>query len=188
MRMLVLFFALTAPAHAAGWNGFDDPGIQKMLIFHVINLVILFGGVTYMLRGKIRDALANRAGGVKRDIDASNKARKDARHRYEELEARLASFEAELQKMREDAVADAQKEKEAILAQAAQDAERVKDAAERTIRDEVARARASLKREAAKLSIDLARERLESEVNADVDKRLMGDFLGTVQGGEVANG
>ena len=188
MRTLFLFFAITSPAYAAGWDGFDDPAVQKMLVFHVLNLVILIGTLTLLLRGKIRDALANRAGAVKRDIDASNKARKDAKHRYEELEARLSSFESELQKMREDAVADANKEKAAILAQAEADAARVKDAAQRSIRDEAARAQASLQREAARLSIELARERLATEVNADDDKRLMGDFLSTVSSGEVANG
>ena len=98
------------------------------------------------------------------------------------------SFEGELQKMRDDAVTEANKEKAAILAQAQTDAARVKAAAERTIRDETARAQASLQREAARLSIDLARERLSTEVNADDDKRLMGDFLSTVSDGEVANG
>lgn len=188
MRMILIFFALTAPAHAAGWDVFDDKEVQKMLIFHVINLVILFGGLTYLLRGKIRDALANRAGQVKRDIDDSNTARKEAKHRYEELEARLLSFEGELSKMREDAVVEANKEKAAILVQAETDAARVKEAAERSIRDETARARASLQREAARLSIDLARERLAAEVNADDDQRLLGDFLSTVQGEEVASG
>lgn len=188
MRMLLLFLAMTSPAYAAGWDSFDDPDVQKMLIFHAVNITILLGALTFLLRGKIKDALANRAGKVKRDIDASNKARKDAKHRYEELEARLSSFEGELQKMRDDAVAEANKEKAAILAQAQTDAARVKAAAERTIRDETARAQASLQREAARLSIDLARERLSAEVNADDDKRLMGDFLSAVSDGEVANG
>jgi len=188
MRTIVLFLALSTPAYAAGWDSFDDKEVQKMLLFHVINLSLLLGLLTYLLRGKIRDALANRSGQVKRDIDESNKARKDATHRYEDLETRLSSFEGELKKMREDAVDDANQEKAAILKQAEKDAERVKVAAARTIRDETARARASLQREAAKLSIDLARERLKSEVGTDDQDRLTKDFLDTVQGEEVANG
>jgi F-type H+-transporting ATPase subunit b len=188
MRTLFLFLALSAPAQASGWDSFDDPEVQKMLVFHVINLAIFFGALTFMLRGKIKDALANRAGQVKRDIDQSNKARKDATHRLEELEARLSSFEGELTQMREDAVADANKERATILAQAEVDADRVKEAAQRSIRDATVRAQASLQREAAKLSIELARERLSAEVNADDNQRLVGEFLSTVQDGEVANG
>jgi F-type H+-transporting ATPase subunit b len=188
MRVLTLFILLTTPAYASGWDSFDDADVQKMLLFHLINLVILFGTLTYLLRGKIRDALANRAGQIKRDIDDSNKARKDAKHRYEDLEARLSGFEGELEKMREEALIDADKEREVILAQAEQDASRVKAAAERTIRDETERARTSLRQEAAKLSVDLARERLVAEVNADDQQRLTKDFLDTVQAESVPNG
>ena len=188
MRTLTVFLLLTTPAYAAGWDSFDDAEVQKMLLFHLINLVILFGTLTYLLRGKIRDALANRAGQIKRDIDDSNKVRKDAKHRYEDLEARLSGFEGELEKMREEALIDADKEREVILAQAEQDASRVKAAAERTIRDETERARTSLRQEAAKLSVDLARERLVAEVNADDQQRLTKDFLDTVQAESVPNG
>lgn len=189
MRTLLLFVATTTPAMAAGWDSFNDPEVQKMLLFHTINIVVLLGALTFMLRGKIRDALANRAGQVKLDIDESNKARKDAKHRYEELEARLSTFEKELERMRADAVADAEKEKASILAKAEEDAARVKESAERTIRDEAERARASLRKEAAKLSIELARERLQSDVNEDDQKRLTQEFLSSVgAGSEVING
>jgi F-type H+-transporting ATPase subunit b len=187
MRTLLLFLVFTGTASASGWNSFDEA--RESILFHAINLAILFGVGTWLLRGKIRDALANRAGQIKRDIDESNKARKDARHRYEELEARLTGFERELQRMRAEAEEDAEKEKANILVQAGEDAERIQAAAERTIRDETARARASLRREAAQISIDLARERLEGAVDSDDQARLTQDFLSTVQsGGEVGNG
>ncbi len=187
MRTLVLFLAFTGTASASGWSGFDEA--RQSLFFHVLNLAIMFGLMTWLLRGKIRDALANRAGQIKRDIDDSNKARKDATHRYEELEARLSGFERELARMREEAVVAAEKERAIILAEAEVDAERVKVAAGRTIRDETERARASLRREAAMLSIELARARLMSDVNADDQARLTEDFLKTVQsGGEVGHG
>jgi len=171
-------FLLVSEAFAGG--GGDPPDLNA-IAFHAINAFLLVALLTYLLRDKIRDALANRAVGVKRDIDESNQARKDAAQRFEELESRLDGFETELEQMKTDAVENAAKEHESILARAEEDAARIADSAERSIRDETERARQALRREVAELSVDLAREKLSAEVNTDDQKRLAGDFIATVQ-------
>lgn len=171
-------FLMVSEAYASG--GGDPPDLNA-IAFHAINAFLLIALLTYLLREKIRDALANRAAGVKREIDESNQARKDAAQQLEELESRLDGFETELEKMKTDAVENAAKEHEAILARAEEDAARIAESAERSIRDETERARQALRREVAELSVDLARERLSAEVNTDDQNRLAGDFIDTVQ-------
>lgn len=173
-----MLLLLVSDAYAAG-DGL--PPDLNAIAFHAINFVLFVGLLTYLLRDKIRDALANRAARVKKEIDESNQARKDAAQQFEDLEARLDGFETELEKMKADAVVEADKEHNAILGRAEEDAARIAEAAQRSIRDETERARQALRREVAKLSVDLAREKLSSEVNADDQQRLAGDFIDTVQ-------
>ena len=173
-----MLLLLIAEANAGG-DGL--PPDMNAIAFHAINFLLFVGLLTYLLRDKIRDALANRAARVKREIDDSNQARKDAAQRFEDLEARLDGFETELEKMRDDAVQDADNEHNAILARAEEDAARIAESAQRSIRDETERARQALRGEVAKLSVDLAREKLSAEVTSDDQQRLAGDFIDTVQ-------
>lgn len=181
----LLFLIPTAQAGGGGAGG-----DLNAIAYHALNLFMLIALLTFLLRGKIKDALANRAAGVKRDIDDSNQLRKDAQLRFAELEARLSGFEGELTKMREEAEVAAASERDSIMARAEEDAARISESAERTIRDETERARQALRREVAILSVDIARERLEKQVNADDQKRLAKDFVDTVKSdkSEVTNG
>ena len=157
------------------------PPDLNAIAFHAINFALFVGLLTYLLRDKIRDALANRAARVKQEIDEANQSRKDAAQRFEELEARLDGFEGELEKMKADAVVEADKEHNAILGRAEEDAARIAESAQRSIRDETERARQALRREVALLSIDLAREKLSAEVTSDDQQRLADDFIDTVE-------
>ncbi len=176
--MLTTILFLTSNAQAGGAGLPADP---NTIGFHAFNLFLLLALLTWLLRSKIRDALANRSARVKREIDDSNQLRKEAQTRFAELEARLSGFEGELSNMREEAETAATKEREAIMARAEEDAARITESAERTIRDETERARQALRREVANLSIDIARERLEKQVSADDQKRLAKDFVDTVK-------
>jgi F-type H+-transporting ATPase subunit b len=158
-----------------------DPPDMNTIAYHAINLFLLVALLTYLLRNKIKDALANRAAGVRKDIDTSNQVRKTAQQRFEDLESRLDGFEAELGRMKADAEVDAGKEQAAILVCVEDDAARIAESAERSIRDETKRARQALRQEVAILSIDLAREKLSGAVSADDQDRLAGDFVDTVK-------
>jgi F-type H+-transporting ATPase subunit b len=170
---------LSGVAHASG-GGVPLDAIG----FHAFNLFVLVFLLTWLLRGKIRDALANRTARIKRNIDESNTLRKEAQQRFEELEGRLDGFEGRLDEMKADAERDAGAERETMLARAEEDAARVRESAERTIRDEANRARQVLRQEVAELSVGLARKQLQAEVTADDEKRLADDFIETVKGGK----
>jgi len=182
--MALLLFVSNAFAAGAG-----DPPDLNAIAFHAINLFLLIGLLTFLLRNKIKDALANRAIRIRTDIDDSNRLRKEAQQRFEDLEARLDGFERELDKMKVDAESEAATEQQAILSRAEEDAARIAEAAQRSIRDETDRARQALRREVAELSVGMAREKLSAAVTSDDQDRLTGDFIETVEGKNgAANG
>ena len=181
--------ALLMMSAASAAGGVDAPPDMNAIAFHAINFFLLISLLTFLLRNKIKDALANRAARVRNDIDKSNRLRKEAQQKFEELESRLEAFEVELAKMKENAETEAQSEQQAILARAEEDAARIAESAQRSIRDETERARQALRREVAELSVDLAREKLSSSVTSDDQNRLAGDFIDTVKGKNgAANG
>ena len=183
----MLAILLMSSAYAGGADG--APPDYNAIGFHLINFVLIVSLLTFLLRSKIRDALANRSLRIKTNIDESNQRRKAAQQRFEELESRLEGFETELASMKTDAVAKSEADHEMIVARASEDAQRIADAAQRSIRDETERARHALRREVAELSVDLAREKLSKTVTTDDQSRLAGDFVAEVQGtSEVSNG
>ena len=70
---LILF---TSVAMAAGAEGPPD---MNAIAFHAINFFLLISLLTFLLRNKIKDALANRAARVRNDIDKSTGSGKHSR-------------------------------------------------------------------------------------------------------------
>ncbi len=175
--MTLFLFVSDAWASGAG-----DPPDWNAIGFHLINFVILASLLTFLLRGKLKEALSNRAARVKGDIDESNRLRKDAMQRFEDLESRLEGFENELAGMKAEAETNALTEQQAIMARAEEDAARIAESAQWSIRDETERARQALRQEVAELSVGLAREKISANVTEDDQSRLTGDFIDTVQG------
>ena len=186
--MMTLFLFLTSAAHAA--EGAGDSGADAIpwgpIAFHAMNLLILLA-IIYRFAGKgIRDAVADRATRIRRDIDSSAATHSDALARYQALEERLSRFEAQLSGMRTEAEREAAGEREAILARGEKDAAQILDAAERTIRAEVARARAELRREAIGLAVRIAEQQLSASLKSEDEDRFAQEFLRSVR--EVPRG
>lgn len=189
--------AAEAAAHAAGAAAGGDHGGDHhgppwvSLGLHAFNLALLLGLIGWFAGPRIKGAMKSRAAEVKREIDASNRQRKEAREAFEELEARLAGFEQKLQQMRADAEREAGEERAAILARGERDAQRLQEAAERTIRSETAKARMALRKDAVDLAMKLAEDRIAGQVTAADDQRISAGFFRVVddaQTTEVPNG
>jgi|GEM_PF-539452 len=152
---------------------------------HLFNLALLLVVIGYFARKKIRDALADRTAEIKRDIDESNRLRKESRERFEEIEARIAGFEQRIAGMKAQAELDATEERQAIMERADRELVRLQESTERTIRSETAKARMALRRDAVALAMELAEDRIAANVGASDDQRLAEDFfqeIGTAKG------
>lgn len=173
-----LAFASGGEAAVEGGAHGEGPAVPwTALGLQAFNLVLLFGVIAFFGGGKIRDAMKDRSAEIKHDIDDSNRLRKEARERFEELDWRLAGFEQRLVEMKAEAEAEAEVEKAAVLERADREALRLQEAAQRTIRSETAKARMALRKDAVTLAVKLAEERIVANVGPDDDGRLAGDFF-----------
>lgn len=184
-RLITLaLILLPAAAFAAGseHGGGEAHGIPwKEMAFHAINLAILVIGVGWAAKGPVQDALKNRSLAVKKDLEESHALRKEAQDRFDDLEARLARFEQQLEEMKRDALSEAEADARRIAEKTQEEIAAIRQAAEKTIRDEVVSARTSLQREAVELAVQIAEENVRSRISTEDQDRLARDLLGAVK-------
>lgn len=156
------------------------------IAFHALNLAILLGLILKFGGPAIRDSIANRAAGIHRQIQDAGTAATQAEARYQELETRLAGFEGELSRMKQEAEVEAAREREIILARGERDATQIREAAERSVRSELARARQELRQDAARLAVKMAEQRISANLRTEDEERFGGEFLASLR--EVKHG
>lgn len=182
--LLVPDLALAAgdAAHAAeGASHGEDHGIPWTgLGLHAFNLVLLLSVIGFFAGKKIKDAMVDRATEIRKDIEESDRLRKEANARFEELQWQIAGFESRLAEMKAQAEVEAEHEKAAIMERAERESVRLREAAERTIRGETAKARIALRREAVLLAVGMAEQRLAANVGVDDDARLANEFFSQI--------
>lgn len=184
-KFLALTPLLLLPGVAMAGGGEGPPFVA--IAVHFANFTILFGALFFLLRKPVGEMLRARQAEVKKEIDDSNKQRKDAQARFDEMEARLARFEAEVAELKATAEKEAAADREYLRERTAADIEVLKELTEQTIRDEGRKARAALQREAVDLAVGLAEERLRASINDTDQDRLAGEFLLAVKGQEAAD-
>ena len=181
---LLLLLVPSALASAA------DPSVIPWgsILLQAVNLALLLGVLVYFTRSPIKDALKNRSRRIGLHLDESNKMRREAQDRFDQLESRLSRIQGEIDTMRQESVAAAEGEAAHLKEETDADVARVLQAAEKAIRDEVASARRTLRQDAVEISIRLAEERLRSKVSKGDQDQLTGEFLGSVKGSSNGHG
>lgn len=147
------------------------------IAWHALNFSLLAIVIFLLVRRPAQDAIRNRALHVRHSIEEANRARDEARLQYEELAAKLADFQSQVDKMRSDVLAEAQQERAHILAQAAKEAKDVLENAERAIHEEGLRARRALQTEAVNLAVALAEDMLKKQASHQDHVRLSREVL-----------
>ncbi len=177
-----IFLALSgsALAEGGGASGADIGGILR----HLLNLTVLLVFLGWVLRRPMGDFLQSRRFEVKEALDESWNAKTRAEEHYQEIEARIANFEGEVELLMTDVRTDADMERKAIEERSQQTAAQLETAAKRSVDEELRRARRELREEAIGLAVGLAGGLLSKSVGDDDQQRLTVDYLGKV--GEAA--
>lgn len=162
-------------AHHEAGIPFHDLGVAS------VSLLIFLGILVAVARKPVMDGLANRALGIRKEIDEATTAQKAAEARFKEVESRLAALDQLVNSMKADAERDAEAETARMIERANADAARIQEVAERTIREETDRSRRVLKDEAVVLAVGLARHKAAQVMTVDDQRRFAREFLDTVK-------
>lgn len=133
----------------------------------VVNFLILFGGLFFVLRKPVGALLAKRTDDVGAGLRKAETDRTDAEARAEGSRAKLAGLGAEVDALKSAAEAEGRRETERIARAAGAEAERLKKLTRQELDEQVRRSVRELKVYAAARATELARERIIRRMTAD---------------------
>jgi F-type H+-transporting ATPase subunit b len=175
---LICSLLFPAVAFAAGGEHGGVP--YDKIALHAVNFVILVGGLFFVGRNALNDAVRNRTLVIRAELDDAVRAKAEAQAQYDVLKARLDGFEAELATLRAEGLAESEREAQYIAERTERDVALSQSNTERIIRDETARARVRLQQDAAELAVRIAEELLQARMTGDDQSRLAREFLDVV--------
>ena len=158
---------------------YNYPGWE---VWRFFNLILFVGALIFLLRRPIGASLTARRDTIRRELMRAQEERRAALAKLEEVEARLARLDAEVETVRAQAKREAEAERENITRATAEETRRLREQAQREIESAGKVARQDLRRYAAEQSIRLAEESIRRDIGAEDDARLMNDYIGELGG------
>jgi len=154
---------------------------DDMLIWKWANFVIMAGGLGYLISKHLPPFLGSRTGDIQKDINEAQAQKAAAEKRASEMDARLATLGAEIEKFRVEAKAEMEREAARIRQETAHQIEKIHRQAEQEIESAASLASRELSAYAAKLSLDLAEQRVRARLDAGAEAGLVDDFTRDLQ-------
>jgi F-type H+-transporting ATPase subunit b len=146
-------------------------------IAKMVNFLVLFGGLGYLLRKPIKQFLEDRAAQIGTTIRNAEESRHGAEFDLEKTEKRGVELSHEIEELREKALLEGERNKERILRVAQEEGARMKEAAQQEI-ELISRAGIKgLKEFAVNLAAAEALERIQKRLTSEKHTRLIDDSI-----------
>ena len=166
LLFLPLFLGMISEEGTSSSNFFQYIG-------KVINFLILFGGLAYLLYKPLRRFLEKRSSDVEQNRKDAENTRKEAEARLKEVKAQLENIQEEVLQMKKEAEIAGQKEKMRILEETRKETARIKSITQAQIDMYVAAGIKELREYAAELAIERAEERIKKRLTAEAHSLLI---------------
>ena len=177
---LLGFLQAAVHAEGGGRGPFTvNPGltIWTLVIFGLLLLILAKTAWPAILK-----AVEEREHRIQAQLDEAAKANAEAQRLLGEYQGQLASAKAEAQEIVAQGRTAGEKLREEIIAKGRAEQEELLARARREIVIERDKAVAELRREAVELSIAAASKVIEKNLDTEADRRLVQDYLATLQG------
>ncbi|MCU0561784.1 MAG: ATP synthase F0 subunit B [Desulfobacterales bacterium] len=161
---------------AAGGDG-SHGGFTATDGFRVMNFVVLFAALFFLLRKPIPRALNSRIAGIKDQLKDLEARKAEAERQLAETNQRLNALEKEADRILADYVRQGQEAKARILKEAEAAAAKLQDQARRSIEHEFAQAKVRLQADIFEKSLVSAEELLKRSLTAQDQAHLVEDYL-----------
>lgn len=175
----------TSVAFAAGGHGehhAEGPvEVPKVVLYQLINVIILFGGLTYFLKGMIVKFYAERKSGYLAAAQKSQAAREAAEKHFVDIKHKLDQLEASQDDSIARAKAEANDMRQSLIKDAQDAAARIKNEAEQTAKIEIQKAQTHLREQLLKDSLDAAKAVLSKDIGSVDHQKLQSEFVNKVQ-------
>jgi len=149
--------------------------------YALVNFAI-FAAIMMKLAGKpLRDFVAERHDGIKRDLDEAARLRKAAEAQLAEYGKRVERVDQEVDQLLAEIRKEAEAEKARLIAAAEEQARRIKEDAQKQIAAEIERARLELRRGVIEAASKAADELLKKQIGADDQRKMAERYVGDLE-------
>lgn len=163
-------WAAEAGAHAKAFSFTEE-------LFKLINTLIVVGILYKVAYHPIRNFLKDRREGIRKALEDSEAARKEAEKELAEQRSKVADLEAELVRVREQGGKERTAMRERLEEEQENQAQRLLEQTRTTIELEASKARVELQNQAASLALNLAEEMLKKELGEADQERFVENYL-----------
>lgn len=176
---LALMLIVATPLFASEEAGADPgwaPAIAKFINFAALAAIVVYFG-----RGPIGDYLRTRSTTIRKDLVDSKALRADAEKQLTEVRARLAVLPGELAEMKRRGEEELAAEKVRLADATAHERQRLIEQTRREIDLQLRLARRDLVSHSVELSMSLARTRIQKDMTAEDQARLIDRYASGVR-------
>lgn len=151
----------------------DHSSHSSDFIGKIINFVLLFGGLTFVLYKPLRKFLGERGEAIRESIHKAKTMKKEAEVELAEASKRLEKLQDEVMQIKSDAEKEGLEEKERIVSAARQEVERLKNLTSEEISFLTDTAIQELKEYTARLAVSQAAERIRERLTPKIHAGLI---------------
>ncbi|HET7711930.1 MAG TPA: ATP synthase F0 subunit B [Thermoanaerobaculia bacterium] len=153
-------------------------------IFKLINMVLFFGFLGYLVGKPIKGALASRREAIRREADEARERKQKADQIASDIDARLRQIEEEIRAIHQRAEVDGERQKRDLMLAAEAEGAKILQSARNEVDNRLKHARQELTEHARQLTADRAAAILKSEITEDDQRRLFENSLRDVREGQ----
>jgi len=171
-------------AFAASGHGEHEAGpveVPRVVIYQLINVIILFGGLYYFVKDVVVKAFADRRAGYLAAAQKSQAAREEAEKQFVDIKHKLDQLENSQDESISRARAEANDMKQSLIKEAQEVAARIKNEAEQTAKIEIQKAQTHLREQLLKDSLEAAKAVLSKDIGSADHQKLQSEFVNKVQ-------
>jgi F-type H+-transporting ATPase subunit b len=162
--------------HAEG----EEHGMFSGLLWPTINFAILAGGLWWFFKDPVAGYLRDRHTSIRKDLVDAASVKSAAAAQLAEIDRKLQALPGEIDALKKRGAEEIAAEEQRIAAQAASERDRLLEQTRREIDVQLRLAKRELVEHAANLSVQLAGDRLQQQMTADDQKRLVDRYVDQV--------
>jgi len=151
----------------------SHPSQTKDFLGKLLNFLLLFGGLAYVLRKPLGKFLQERSDSLEQALRGAKESHEEAAEKLNQVESRLRKLDEEIEKMQQEAEAVGQSLHQHVLEEAKQAADRLKHFASQEIEMLTQDAIREIKEYTGALAADLAQQRIQDRMTEEFHSSLI---------------
>lgn len=151
----------------------SHPSQTKDFLGKLINFLLLFGGLAYVLRKPLGKFLQERSDSLEQALREAKQSHEEAAEKLNQVKSRLGKLDEEIKKMQQEAEAVGQSLHQQVLEEAKQAADRLKHFASQEIEMLTKDAISEIKEYTVTLAADLAQQRIQDRMTEEYHSSLI---------------